>query len=172
MTPETKPETKTEEKPETKTVENDESAKLGEGGVKALESERAARKTADQRTKDLESEIADLRKKGMSEQELAVAEAREAGMLEARSAFAAESAAVNLTAAAVGILSDPSDAPLLLANSKIDAGDPAAVKTALEALVKAKPYLAAQAAPSGLPGGGSSGAQGGSDLNAWLRGAS
>jgi hypothetical protein len=50
-----------------------------DAGKQALEQERTARRDAEKRARDFEKELTDLRKAGLSEQERAVAEARDAG---------------------------------------------------------------------------------------------
>ncbi len=56
---------------------------LGDGGKKALEAERDARKAADKRAKDFERELEKFRQASMSENEKAVAEAKASGRSEA-----------------------------------------------------------------------------------------
>lgn len=56
---------------------------LGDGGKKALDAERDARKAADKRAKDFERELEKFRQASMSENEKAVAEAKASGRVEA-----------------------------------------------------------------------------------------
>ena len=81
-------------------------APLGEPGKKALETERAARRAAEKRAKDAETEAERLRTAGQSEQEKAIADAKKAGRTEAdqvwHGRFVRAEARAALAAAGVG----------------------------------------------------------------------
>ena len=148
-------------------------APLGTAGLAALERERQARR-------DAEAEVARLRSEHETEQQRAIREAveaaekRVAGEYDTRLRDSAVEAAV--TAAAATRLSDPADAILagidpaaVYADGKVDK---AKIEKALDALVKAKPYLAAKGTPpSGDTGpkGTPAPASGPTDLNRLLR---
>jgi hypothetical protein len=133
---------------------------LGDAGKKALDEERAARRAAEKLAKAHADELDKLRKATMSEQEKAVAEAKAAGRQEALAEANSRLLRSEIRAAAAGKLADPGDAAALLGDldqflDKSGEPDVKAITSAIDALVKAKPYLApAGARPGGLPGGG------------------
>lgn len=147
---------------------------LGDAGKAALAAERAARKAAEKAAKDAGAELEKLRKASMTDTEKAIAEAkaegRQAAMAEANQRLLRS----EIRAAAAGKLADPDDAPLLLGDLDgfLDAqGEPntKAISSAIDGLVKAKPYLAsAGSRPGPLPGGGAKPSKG-SDINAEIR---
>lgn len=163
----------TEQKPEEKSeeVKPDES-KLGDAGKAALDAERSARAAAEKEAKAAKAELEELRKANMSEQEKAVAEAKEAGKAEALTVANARLLKSEAKAAAGGKLADPSDAPALLGDLdrflKDDEIDTKAMASAIDALVKAKPYLAPSGRPGPLPGGGAK-PSAGQSMDDWLR---
>lgn len=114
---------------------------LGDGGKKALDAERDARKASDKRAKDLERELETFRKSSMTAAEVAVAEAKAAGRAEvsveygtrlARADFIAQAARRNPGFDAATILDD-----LNLARFVGDDGEPdiKAITGAVERLV-------------------------------------
>jgi len=129
---------------------------LGEGGKKALEAERKARREAEARATRLDSELEKARTAQLGEQERAVEEARQAGRAEARGEANEVLLRAEATAKAAGKLRDPSDAPAMLGNLDrfLDAAgniDGDAMVAALDELVTAKPYLAATAPSTDPP---------------------
>ncbi len=149
---------------------------LGDAGKRALAEERSARAAAEKKAKAAEKELADLRKTTMTDQEKAVADAKAEGRGEAFKEANSRVLRSEIRAAAAGKLADPSDAPALLGELDrflADDGeiDSKAITSAIDALVKAKPYLApAGSKPGRLPGGGAKPSEGVS-MDDWLRGA-
>lgn len=147
--------------------------KLGEGGKKALQSERDARKAAEARVAELEAKLSRKPKPdagkgegGDGKDKGGQAPDAEAIKRELREELAAESNArlirAEVKAAAAGKLADPTDAAryIDLTAIKIGAnGDPDAkqIKKAIEDLLKERPYLGANGAGGGWGdvGGGS-----------------
>lgn len=134
-------------------------AELGDAGKRALEAERRARKEADDARKKAEDELAEIRKGQMSESEKAIEEARTAGRDEATSAANERVIRSEVRAAAAGKLEDPADAVKFLDLGKFKVGDDgnvdeAAITSAIDELVKDKPYLAARRGPGGTADGG------------------
>ncbi|MDX2538590.1 hypothetical protein [Streptomyces scabiei] len=139
--------------------------RLGEGGKKALQTERDARKAAEDRVKELEGKLSRKPKpddKGGDGKGGPGADA-DAIKTEIRAEIAAETNArlirAEVKAAAAGKLADPADAPKFIDLSKIkvgEDGDPDAkqIKKAIEDLLKEKPYLAANGQGWGDVGGG------------------
>ncbi|MEM9609936.1 MAG: hypothetical protein AAGA99_21125 [Actinomycetota bacterium] len=123
---------------------------LGEGGKRALDAERAARKAADDRAKKAEAELDKLRQAGLSDHEKAVAEAKKTGAAEASAKYAATILAAEVKAAAASKVAPEAidDLPRLLDLDPTelvgDDGtvDTARVKSAIDDAVKARPYLA------------------------------
>ena len=150
---------------------------LGDAGKKALAAEREARKAAEKAAKDAAAELEELRKAAMSDSEKAVAEAREAGRSEALAAANARIVRAEVLAHATGVLKDPADAIGFLDLDQFtvtDSGDvdAEAIKSAIDSLVKAKPYLGTgPAGPGPLPGGSATEPATGSNPNDWLRSA-
>lgn len=117
---------------------------LGDGGKKALDEERKARKAA-------EAEAAKLRKadedrKLADKSELEQAQARQAKAEQAAAAATARAVRAEVKAAATG-WADPADAPRYLDDlaTYVDAGgnvDTDAIEKALAAVLEAKPHLA------------------------------
>lgn len=77
---------------------------LGDAGKKALDAERARAKEADKRAKAAEAELEKFRKSQMSDQEKAVAQARDEGKAEATSAAAQRLAGAEIKAALAGVV--------------------------------------------------------------------
>lgn len=135
---------------------------LGEGGRKALQEERSARRKAEKETKALADRLAKLEEANQSEAEKAIAAAREEGKREALTAANARILRAEISAVAAGKLADPSDALSFLDLSEFEIGDDGevdrkAIASAIDALVKQKPYLAADA--KSQPGAGGGGAR-------------
>lgn len=147
---------------------------LGDGGRKALDEERRARRAADKALKDAAAELEKLRSASMSDQEKAVAQAKAAGRAEAVQETASRLVRAEVRALAAGKLADPADAIYLLGDlSDYVASDgdvdSKAIAKAIDALVHDKPYLAPQgSSPAPLPGGGATPSNGFS-MDSWIR---
>lgn len=150
-------------------LSNNDGDSLNEGGKKALEAERRARREADKRTKALESKLAEIEAANMTETEKAIAEAKAAGVMEATQAMQSRLFAAEVRAAATGklvdldLVGDEFMALKILGLGAIPTAedgqiDTAAITVAIDALVEAKPHLAANSGgakrPSGTPDGG------------------
>ena len=136
---------------------DDKDADLGEGGKRALAAEREARakaerdrKAADKRAKAAEARLAELEGASKTDQEKALEAARneaaEAVRAEVTAELHGERIQSALIRAASGKLADPQDAVVYL-KDKIEVGDDGrpdqkAVASAIEQLLKDKPYLA------------------------------
>ncbi|MEU0220040.1 hypothetical protein ABZ281_35420 [Streptomyces sp. NPDC006265] len=147
---------------------------LGEGGRKALQTERDARKAAETRVKELEARLSRKPKpeggKGGESGEGKGGDGKgdpapdvEAIKKDLREELTADTNArlirAEVKAAAAGKLSDPADAPKFIDLTKIEIGedgDPDAkqIKKAIEALLKEKPYLGVNGQGWGDVGGG------------------
>lgn len=123
-----------------------------------------------ERLKAAEAEAERLRKEAMSEQERAIAEAREEAAAEIRAEYEAKLLERSVRAIASTRLNDPEDAWRLIDFEDVDAEDEKAIEKAIDDLVKAKPYLARKRGGNGIDQGphGSTPA-GGSGGNDWLR---
>ena len=150
-------------------LSNNDGDSLNEGGKKALEAERRARREADKRTKALESKLAEIEAANMTETEKAIAEAKAAGVMEATQAMQSRLFAAEVRAAATGkivdldLVSDEVMALKILGLESVPTTgtgqiDAEAITVAIDALVEAKPHLAANSGgakrPSGTPDGG------------------
>lgn len=145
---------------------------LGEPGKRALDAEREARKAAEKRASAIEAELTQLREAQMTEQERAVAEARRAGESDATAKVLERLFSAEVRAAAASkvtdpdLFADPAVAMRLLGIDAVptdEAGDinRAAIAQSIDALIEAKPYLAAKASatrPTGEADGGARGA--------------
>lgn len=146
---------------------------LGEPGKRALDAEREARKAAEKRASAIETELSQLREAQMTEQERAVAEARREGEQSATDKvidrlFSAEvRAAAAAKVADPDLFADPMVARRLLGIDAVPTNesgdiDGAAIARSIDALIEAKPYLAAKPAsatrPTGEADGGARGA--------------
>ena len=147
---------------------------LNEGGKKALEAERKARREADKRAKALEAQLAAIEAANMSEQEKAIAAAKTAGATEATASMQSRLFTAEVRAAATGklvdidLVADEMVALKILGlesvpttdDGQIDAG---AITAAIDALVEAKPHLAMKSGgvmrPTGSPDGGPRGGE-------------
>lgn len=133
-------ETPATDKPET------DSETLGEAGKKALSEERTARKAAEAKAKEMESELSRLRRTNASVKGTDL----DAIKAEIRAEYTGHILRAEVKAAATGRLSDPSDALRFLDLDGMSATgtgevDSAAVKAAVDKLLTDKPYLAADA---------------------------
>lgn len=155
----------------TTTTETEPSESLGDGGKKALDAERAARRNAEKTAKAHESELAkaraeldEVRSGQLSEQEKAIEvarkEAAEAAKAETTSKYQSRLDAGDAKAAA-NKFADPADAILYLDLESLPrdaSGDlePKALEAALAKVLKEKPHLAKTG-----PGSADGGARGG-----------
>lgn len=113
------------------------------GAIKALGVERAARKAAEKRAKDLEAQIA-LKDKPAEEQ--AIEQARREAREEAQSAFNKRLVNAELKAALAGKVNDTALALKVIDSSVIDVGDdgevdPQSVTDAIDAALREYPVL-------------------------------
>lgn len=129
---------------------------LGEGGVKALQAERAARKAAEKQAAaeaaakaKLEAELEEFRKNQMSDVEKQIDEARreaaEAARQDVLTEVRGKRLAVEIKAAATGKFTDPDDAVAFLSGDDLDPDDSEAISGALDRLLEQKPHLKASA---------------------------
>jgi hypothetical protein len=147
--------------------------KLGAGGEKALREERAARTKAEREAKTAKKELEDLRA-GATEQEKAIAKAKEEGKAEALKGANARVIKSEIKAAAAGRLANPAVAVRLLDPDDFtdDDGevDDKKLKAAIDQLLKDEPYLAGKGRANGDAGGGPRGKDAGPTMDDWLRG--
>lgn len=138
---------------------NEDPEGLGEAGLRALRAERARADAAERARLAAEAERDELRTKNQTAEEKAIEAAKKAGRDEATLEANRRIARSEIKAAAGGKLQDAEDAASFLGDIDrfIVKGevDSKAITSAIDELVKAKPYLAAagnKARP--LPGGG------------------
>ncbi|MGH3602181.1 MAG: hypothetical protein ACRDQH_18205 [Pseudonocardiaceae bacterium] len=143
--------------------QGDEDKPLGPKGEKALEAEKAKRRQETQRRRALEAELAKLRDSGGDEAEKARREAEQAAQTKANTKILK----AEVRAAAAGKLADPADALKLLDLDQFEVDgdgevDTDEISSAIDTLLKSKPYLAAAANGSGkrFQGSGDGGARG------------
>lgn len=136
---------------------------LGDAGKAALTAERKARSDAEKATKAANAELEKLRKSQMTEQEKAVATAREEGKAEATSAVVQRLAAAEIKAALTGVVVDPAaiveDLNLsryIGEDGEVDAEKVAALKAKYEGLTGGQAPPAVAAVP-GVPKGARTG---------------
>lgn len=152
--------TTTDESTTTTDESTNDNETLGAEGVKALEAFKARARAAEKSAKDAQSELERLRQAAMSDTEKAVATAKAEGRKEALAEVTSRLVRAEVKAAAAGKVADPDDVAALLGDLNAyvkDDGevDSKSLASAIDALVKAKPYLAAAGAkPAPLPGGG------------------
>ncbi|MFE1126803.1 hypothetical protein ACFW6R_09115 [Streptomyces albidoflavus] len=142
------PEVKPEVEPEAKPEDDDQ---LGEAGTKALKAERAARKAAETELAEAKAEAARLRRSNAATKGTDLDAIRE----EIRGEFKAELVKAALRAEAKGRLRNADDAASFINAADLDGTD--AVKAAVDALLKDRPYLAAEPEGWGDVGGGKHG---------------
>jgi hypothetical protein len=139
---------------------------LGDAGKRALDAERKARRTA-------ERELEQLRKQSMTDTEKAIADARREAAADALKGVNKRLVAAEVRAAAAGKLANPQLASRLIDCDQFTVADDGtvdakAVASAIEALLKSEPYLAAGARPAPLPGGSATPSTG-LDMNSIIR---
>ena len=137
---------------------NEDPEGLGEAGLKALRAERNRADAAERARLAAEAERDELRKKNQTAEEKAIDDAKKAGRDEATLEANRRITRSEIKAAAGGKLQDPEDAAAMLGDLDrfIVKGevDSKAITSAIDELVKAKPYLAAAGKARPLPGGG------------------
>jgi hypothetical protein len=121
---------------------------LGEGGIKALETERKARKDAERTNKMLLAELEKVREGQLTESEKAIEQAKKEARQEALSEINSRIIATEIKAAAAGKLFDPADALTFIKVSDFEVDengnvDSKEIEKALNVLLKEKPYLKA-----------------------------
>lgn len=138
----------------------DDTAELNEGGKKALASERKARRDAERRMKQLETELDEFRTSQLTDQEKAVATARTEGKAEADEAWQQRwlSAEVRAEAARQGAI-DPDDIVRLidLEGVSVTDGQADGVTEAVTDLLGTKPHLVRSEPRFTVPGDGGEG---------------
>lgn len=127
---------------------------LGEPGKAALKAERARAAKAEKELKKLRDEAAAREAEAMSESEKAIAAAKAEGVSEATAAANRRIVRSEVKALAAKKLNDPADAVAMLDLDQFEVDgdgevDEEAITAALDALVAAKPYLAASPRPGG-----------------------
>lgn len=154
------------------TTETGDPEGLGEAGLKALRAERTARERAERERDAAARERDELKSRTQSAEEKALDAARKEGEATANLAANRRIVRSEIKAAAGGVLSDPEDAAALLGDLDRfvvkDEVDTKAIKSAIDELVKSKPYLAPAGKARPLPGGGAT-QTGGSSFNDELR---
>ena len=137
---------------------NEDPEGLGEAGLKALRAERNRADAAERARLAAEAERDELRTKNQTAEEKAIEAAKNAGREEATLEANRRIARSEIKAAAGGKLQDAEDAASFLGDLDrfIVKGevDSKAITSAIDELVKAKPYLAAAGKARPLPGGG------------------
>lgn len=151
----------TETAAESESAQETEPTELDSGAKKALQAERAARRAADKRVKELELALAD-KDKTPDEQE--IERVRREAAAEAMSKANERLLKAEVRAAATGKLSDPADALRFLDLSTFEIGedgelDSESINDAITELITAKPYLAA-GTPARFEGSADQGARG------------
>lgn len=131
---------------------------LGEAGLRALRAERSRAETAERARLAAEAERDQLRAQHQTAEEKAIETAKKAGRDEANLEANRRITRSEIKAAAGSKLQDPEDAAAMLGDLDrfIVKGevDSKAITSAIDELVKAKPYLAAAGKARPLPGGG------------------
>ena len=151
---------------------------LGPAGKAALDVERNLRRAAQREAAQFKTRIEALEAAGLSEQEQAVKAARTEAAGETWSKAKTAILRYAVQAVAGGKLADPEDATRFLDVSSFEVDDEGnldvkAVGSAIDALLKSKPYLAAGATPrptgSGDGGPRGSAPKAGDDFNSMIR---
>jgi hypothetical protein len=135
---------------------------LGPAGIRALESERIARREAAQRASDLEKELNDLKAQSLTDSERAVAEAKAAGKAEATSELHAEIRRLRVESALVGAGINPTVLDLAagapeFATLKVNQREVEGLDEAVKAFKKARADLFGKPASDGSADGGAQG---------------
>ncbi len=145
---------------------NEDPEGLGEAGLRALRAERARADEAERKRLAAEAERDELRTKNQTAEEKAIEAAKKSGRDEATLEANRRIARSEIKAAAGGKLQDAEDAASFLGDIDrfIVKGevDSKAITSAIDELVKAKPYIAAAGKARPLPGGGATQSSGSS----------
>ncbi|MCA1569318.1 MAG: hypothetical protein LC798_03140 [Chloroflexi bacterium] len=157
--------------------EPDDDGDLGDAGKRAIAEERTARKAAEKAHKAAMAELDKLKASTATDQEKALAAAKEEGRAEALKSANERVLRSEIRAAASTKLADPGDAVRLLdpddfADEKTGEVDSKRLAKAVDDLLKEKPYLAGKGArPAGDGGNGVRGGapSGGSFLTEAIR---
>lgn len=132
-------------------------AELGEAGIKALRAERAARERAERERDAAATERDELKARTQTDDEKKIEAAKKEGHATATVEANRRIVKSEVRAAAAAKVSDPEDAAALLGDLDrfIVKGevDTKAISSAIDDLVKAKPYLAPAGKARPLPGG-------------------
>lgn len=134
---------------------------LGDAGKRAIAAERQAAATAKAEAAALRAELEELKRTTMSDSEKALDAAKIAGRNEATATLQAQILRTEVRVAAAGKMKNPADAAQMLDLSKFTVAedgtvDTKAIESAIDELVKDKPYLAG-ATPAGSGDGGARG---------------
>lgn len=133
---------------------------------------RRENKALRDRAKSAESELEELRKQSMSEQERAIEEAKAQVRHEVESEYSKRLLAATVRSRAAGVLADPDDAWRLVDFGDIDPDDEKEIDALIAKLLEVKPYLAEkQKAKTNIDQGPQGDFPVSSDGNAWLRSA-
>lgn len=139
------------------TPKNEDPDGLGEAGLKALRTERARAEKAERERDSAAEERDRLKAAGQTAEEKALADAKKEGRDEATLDANRRIVRSEVRAAAGAKVTDPEDAAALLGDLDrfIVKGDvnSKAIESAIDELVKSKPYLAATGKARSLPGG-------------------
>jgi hypothetical protein len=131
---------------------------LGPAGEAALKAERKRAADAEKAAKALQKKLDDIEASNLSEQERAVAAARNEGASEATTKANERIIKTEIRAAAAGKLQDPADALAHIDPTQFAVGDDgevdtAAITSAIDELLTTKPYLGTGATPApAVPG--------------------
>jgi len=122
-------------------------ADLGETGKNAIDRMKATVAAAKAEAAQTRAELDELRRQSMTDQEKAIAAAREEGAASVTAMVNERILLAEIRAAAAGKLNDPADAVLLIDPKQFTISpdgtvDTSAINSAIETLVKSKPYLA------------------------------
>lgn len=132
---------------------------LNDGGKRALDEERRARRLAQKELKSLKGELDELRGASQTETERAITQAKAEARRDALKDVNARIVRSEVRALAGGKFADPADAVHFLGDldEYIDEGGEPDVKKigrALDTVLKEKPYLRSSPAPAGNGDGG------------------
>ena len=122
---------------------------LGTAGTKALEEMKARARAAERKAREQDVELTKLREANSSDSEKAIAKARQEGEQAALGRLQGERVLDRIEVLAAKTFADPEDARLRLQASVADlvkadgSPDPDAIGSALTALLKSRPHLAA-----------------------------
>lgn len=144
--------------PDTTSTTDDEGVEDAPDASGDAEKWKALSRKNERELRKAQKELEDLRQATMSDAERLVAQARAEGRAEAIKTTLERLLRSEVRSVAAGLLADPDDAALLLDLSRYEPDDSmefdrSRIKSDIEALVKAKPYLAAGPGPGSGEGG-------------------